>query len=223
MRVFYERRVELAPTIWEYFFRPERAVDFVPGQYVRLYLPNVSNDPRGASRVFTLTSLPSNELLSFVVKIPEPHTPYKDILIGLQPDVECKIDDAMGDLILPKNSATPLVYIAGGIGVASYASMLKQLLEAREERPIYFFYALRSRTEQIFRELVDSYPLQLKQIIIAPNRLTAQEIKDSTPSDALVYLSGSQRFVEGLRTDLEALGTPRSFIVFDYYDGYIDL
>ena len=82
---------------------------------------------------------------------------------------------------------------------------------------------MRSRTEYIFKQLLDSYPLQLKQIILAPNRLTAQEIKDSTPPDAQVYLSGSQRFVEGIRTDLEALGTLRSSIVFDYYDGYVDL
>lgn len=221
--MFFERREELVPTIWEYYFRPERLVDFVPGQYVSLHLPGVVDDARGPARVFTLTSLPSDELLSFVVKIPVPHTPYKDALITLVAGARAKIDDAMGDLILPKSPDVPLVYIAGGIGIASYASMLKQLLAVREERQIFLFYALRSRTEQIFRELTGHYPLQLKQMVFAPNRLMAQEIKDSTPGDALLYLSGSQRFVEGLRTDLEALGTPRSSIVFDYYDGYVEL
>jgi len=223
MKVFFERRVELAPSIWEYFFRPERPIDFVPGQYAGLSLPGVTGDPRGSRRVFTFTSLPSDELASFVLKIPEPHTQYKEILSHLSPGTECKIDDAMGDLILPKSPAQPLVYIAGGIGVASYASMFKQLLAAKEERPIYFFYAMRSRTEQIFRELCDAYPLQLKQLVYAPNRLTAQEIKDSTPPDSFLYLSGSQRFVESLKSELESLGTPRSSIVFDYYDGYVDL
>jgi ferredoxin-NADP reductase len=223
MQVFFERREQLAPTVWEYHFRSERPIDFVPGQYVGLTLPGVSGDSRGARRVFTLTSLPSDEMASFVVKIPQPHTPYKEVLINLPPGTECKIDDAMGDLILPKSPAQPLVYIAGGIGIASYVSMLKQLLATREERPIYFFYALRSRTEQIFRELVDSYPLQLKQVVFAPNRLSAQEIKDSTPPNSFLYISGSQRFVEGLKSDLEALGTPRSSIVFDYYDGYVEL
>jgi ferredoxin-NADP reductase len=223
MKVFFDRRVQLAPTVWEYYFRTERAVDFVPGQYVGLTLPGVSGDNRGSRRVFTLTSLPSDELASFVVKIPQPHTPYKETLVNLSAGTECKIDDAMGDLILPKIPDQPLVYIAGGIGIASYVSMLKELLSSKEERPIYFFYAVRSRTEQIFRELVDSYPLQLKQLVIAPNRLSAQEIKDSTPPNAFLYISGSQRFVEGLKSDLEVLGTPRSSIVFDYYDGYVEL
>ena len=223
MKVFFERREELAPGIWHYYFRPERSIQFVAGQYIDLHLSDVQCDPRGQSRTFTLTSLPEEKLFSFVVKIPTPHSPYKQALGELSPETEAKIDDAMGDLVLPKSSATPLVFIAGGIGVASYVSMLKQLLANREERPLFFFYALRSRRELIFRELIDAYPLQLKQIILEPHRLTAQEIKDTTPPDALMYLSGSQRFVEGLRTDLGTLGTSRDQIVFDYYDGYVDL
>lgn len=223
MKVFFERREELAPAIWQYYFKPERPVDFIPGQYTSLYLPTVTDDLRGSSRVFTLTSLPSDELISLVVKIVEPISPYKQHLQALQPGDEAKIDDTMGDLVLPKSLEIPLVYVAGGIGIASYAGMLGTLLAQKEERSIFFFYALRSRREQIFRELTDVYPLQLKQVVFAPNRLSAQEIQDSTPPNAQIYLSGSQKFVEGLRTDLTALGTPHEQIVFDYYDGYAEL
>jgi ferredoxin-NADP reductase len=223
MQVFFEKREELAPTIWQYYFRPERHIDFVAGQYVRIHLPDVRDDPRGPSRVMTLTSLPEDELMSFIVKIPEPHSAYKTSLMALEPGTECKIDDSMGDLILPKDVNQPLVYVAGGIGIASYASMLKELTKRREERLIFLFYALRDRREQILRELYEAYPLALKTIIVSPNRLAAKQIKDSTPPESFIYLSGSQRFVEGLRHELEQLGTLRSQIVFDYYDGYTEL
>lgn len=223
MNVVFERREALAPGIWQYYFRPERPVDFVPGQYTVFYLPSVLGDSRGPVRTFTLTSLPSDPLVSFVVKFIAPLSPYKQALQALEPGDTARIDDAMGDLVLPKSRDTPLVYIAGGIGMASYAGMLKQLLRQKEEREMYLFYALRSRTEQIFRDLADAYPLALKQTILAPNRLTAREVKDSTPPNALVYLSGSEKFVEGLRTDLIVLETPRETIVFDYYDGYAEL
>lgn len=223
MKVIFERREELAPGIWQYYFRPERPVDFIPGQYAALYLHDVMADPRGSSRVFSFTSLPSDELISFVLKHFELQTPYKHRLQSLQPGDAARLDDAMGDLVLPKSTATPLVFVAGGIGIASFVGMLKQLLAAREERSIFFFYALRSRREQIFRDLIDAYPLQLKQIVIAPNRLTAQEIKDSTPPDSLVYLSGGQGFVEALQAGLEELSTPREQIIFDYFDGYAEL
>ena len=223
MQVFFERREELAAGIWEYVFRPERPVDFVPGQYADLHLPNVADDPRGASRTFSFTSLPSDEKLHFITKHFGLQSPYKHRLQSLRPGDEAKISEAMGDLVLPKNTAQPLVYVAGGIGMASYAAMLRDLLARKEERPIFFFYELRARREQLYRDLTDAYPLQLKQITIAPNRLSAQEIKATTPPDSFIYLSGSQPFVENLLAGLEQLDTPRSSIVFDYYDGYSEL
>ena len=223
MKVFFERRDELVPGIWQFFFRPERPVDYVAGQYLTLNLPGVVNDPRGAGRVLTLTSLPTDELISFVVKYVEPHSPHKAALFALEADDPADITDAMGDLVLPKDPSTPLVFIAGGIGIASFVGMLQDLLSRKEERAVYLFYALRSRHEQIFRELTSAYPLQLMQTVFAPNHLQAQEVKDSTPPEALVYLSGSERFVEGLRRELLTLGSSHEQVVFDYFDGYTDL
>jgi ferredoxin-NADP reductase len=180
-------------------------------------------DPRGQSRTFSFTSLPSDPHVSFVVKFAIPISPYKQALQRLQPGDELRIDDSMGDLVLPKLASVPVVFVAGGIGIASFVSMVRQLLAAREERQVFLFYTLRGRQEYIFRDVFDSYPLSLKTVAIAPHRLTAQEIRDSVPPQSLVYLSGSQGFVEGLRTDLLALGTPSQQIAFDYFDGYVEL
>ncbi len=213
----------LAPGIWQYFFRSEEPLDFVPGQYASLHLPGVMHDPRGSARTFSLTSLPGTSCLSFVVKHFDLQTPYKHRLQALHPNEPARLDHAMGDLVLPKHAGTPLVFVAGGIGIASFISMFQKLIEQREERPIFLYYSLRSSREHIFRNITDSYPLQLKQVILAPNRLRAQEIKDTTPPNALIYLSGSQRFVEGIHADLTRLGTPHEHIIFDYFDGYTQL
>ena len=223
MKVFFEERTELVPGIWQYSFRPERPVDFIPGQYVDLRLPGVQGDPRGNARVLSMTSLPSDPSLTFLLKHFELQSPYKQVLQAMQPGDEASISDAMGDLVLPKSPDVPLVFVAGGIGIASFVSMIKALLSAREERQIFLFYGLRSQREQICRDVLEAYPLALKQIAIAPNRLNAAEIKDSTPPDALVYISGSEKFVEGLRRGLMELGTPHENIAFDYFDGYSEL
>lgn len=219
----FERREAIAPAIWQYWFHPERAVDFVPGQYVDLYLGKLPNDPRGGSRTFSITSLPSDPSITFVTKHFELQSAYKHTLQTMAEGDSAWISDAMGDLVLPKSPTTPLVFIAGGIGIASYASMLLDLLNRKEERPLFLFYYLRSRREQILRDLTDAYPLQLKEMILAPNRLSAQEILGTTPPNAFLYVSGSQGFVEGLLKELEALGVQRSRVVFDYYDGYAEL
>jgi len=223
MKVFFERREELALGIWQYYFKPERPVDFIPGQYADFHILPPLGDPRGQSRVFSFTSLPSDPLISCVLKILPGASPYKQTLQALQPGDKLRLDDPMGDLVLPKLPSIPLVFLAGGIGIASFASMLKDLIARQEERQIFLFYALRSRQEQIFHELTDSYPLALKQIVFSPNRLNAQEVMDATPPNSFIYLSGSQRFVEGLQSDLEALRVPRERIAFDYFDGYAEL
>ena len=223
MQVFFEQRRELALGIWEYTFRPEQPVDFVPGQYVDLFLYDMPPDPRGIKRTFTLTSLPAESSIRFISKHFDLQTPYKHALQALEPGAKAWISEAMGDLVLPKSKDMPLVYIAGGIGIASFASMFADLLQRREERSIFLFYSLRTQRERLYRELTDTYPLQLQQTVLSPNHVSAQEVRDTTPPDALIYLSGSQQFVEDLRTEFEMLGTPRSSIVFDYYDGYTEL
>ncbi len=223
MKVFFEQRAELAPGIWQYFFRPERPIDFVPGQYASLQLSEITGDPRGSSRVFSLTSLPGQPLVSFVLKHFTLQTPYKHRLQALQPGDSAQLADAMGDLVLPKNPNIPLVFVAGGIGIASFVSMLEHLLSVREERQVFLFYGLRTQREQIFREIISAYPLAFTGVAISPNHIMASEIIGSTPPDALLYLSGSQRFVEGLRSSLNTLGVEHARIAFDYFDGYTEL
>jgi len=217
MKVFFERRKELAPGIWQYYFRPERRVDFIPGQYADFHILQPLDDPRGQSRVFTLTSLPSDELLSFVVKFVRPLSPYKQALQTLQRGDELRMDEAMGDLVLPKMPSIPLVFIAGGIGAASFVGMT---LALTEPRVITMFYALRDEKEQIFTNVFA--PLN-PYLCVSPARLSAETITRNQAPDAQYYLSGSERFVEGLRRDLEALGVPHEQIVFDFFDGYIEL
>ena len=223
MKVVFERRLELVPTVWEYSFRPERRVDYIPGQYVDVHLHDVPNDPRGLSRTFTLTSLPSDELLSFVVKIPEPHTAYKQALTELRPGDEAKIDDAMGDLVLPKSPAVPLIFVAGGIGMASFTAMLKELERQHDKRTVHLFYSLRGPYDDAFNTQVDSFPFASKRRFFRPERLGANDIVSIADDDSLIYLSGSENFVQGLRDQLHVLGFSHSRIVFDFYDGYADL
>lgn len=219
----FERRQELTAGIWQHFFKPERPIQFQPGQYVELQLEGVYEDPRGSRRTFTLTSLPSDPLLSFVTKDQIQVSPYKNTLALLQTGDRASIGDPMGDLILPKDPSVPLVFIAGGIGVASYASMLKQLLMAKQQRPIQFYYSVHWKSERIFGELLDAYTFTKKKLIVSPERIDVDALLNHAPADCLWYISGGQRFVEDMQYGLEVHGISREYIVFDYYDGYAEL
>ncbi|MEO6761059.1 MAG: FAD-dependent oxidoreductase [Candidatus Saccharimonadales bacterium] len=220
MKISFVRREKLAPGIWQYWYKPERPVDFVPGQYADFHILTPLSDPRGQSRTFTLTSQPRESTVSFVVKLAKPLSLYKATLQTLKVGDKMRLDEAMGDLVLPKATNMPLVFAAGGIGIASYISSANYLKSNPEQRPIKLFYCLRNSDEQIFH---DCFTLFHTSVIIAPNRLTVKQLLADQTDQTLYYLSGSQKFVEGLQTGLEASSIPRERIVFDYYDGYADL
>ena len=224
MKVWFERREELAPSIWQYYFRPERPVRFAPGQYVHVQLRHLMDDPRGPSRTFTLTSLPEEELVSFVVKYIQPISTYKQALEWLEPGDEAKIDDPMGDVILPKSPRIPLVLVAGGIGIASFIGMIRQLTQKHEPRTIQLFYALRHKSESIFLDDIQAYPFPIKRSLhIAPDRLQPDQVAAAVKPETLVYISGSERFVEDMCASLELRGVTHEQIIFDFFDGYADL
>ena len=223
MQVFFDHRELLAPGIWQHYFRSERPVRFEPGQYVDLQLPLIGSDPRGATRTFTLTSLPKQPLLSFVTKDQPYRSLYKQVLAGLQPRTAATITDPMGDLVLPKDPATPVSFVAGGIGVSSFISMLHTLEYAQKPRQVQLYYAVRSSEEVIFADSIDSFAFEYHEVCIAPARLKPIQMVKKAPRGCIWYISGSQRFVETMRGSLLATGIDRQAIVFDYYDGYAEL
>lgn len=223
MLVTYESRKELSPGTWEYRFKPERPLDYISGQYVIFQILREFQDPRGSSRTFTLTSLPEDDSIAFAVQFPEPGSPYKHHLQHLEPGEKLRVTDAMGDVILPKDPATPLVFIAGGLGIASYVSILQSLLHKSENRTIDLFYGRRSIQDNPYDDLLDRVDFHSRTLKINPERVSTPEILASLNSGALVYISGSQKFTEGIRAELLNHGVAHERIVFDYYDGYVSL
>lgn len=223
MRVIFERREELAPGIWQHFFQPEQPVRFEPGQYVDLRLADVPDDPRGSGRTLTLTSLPDAPLISFVTKDQLIVSDYKQALGQLLPGAKATITDPMGDLVLPKDASIPLIFIAGGIGLCSFVSMLWLLQIRDERRQIQLYYSLSSAQESIFGGLLETFPFASKRVCVAPDRLSVAEMLAQAAAESLWYISGSQTFVETMQRDLETSGINRQSIIFDYYDGYVDL
>jgi len=64
-----------------------------------------------------------------------------------------KMDSAMGSFTLHKNSAKPAVFLAGGIGLTSFLSIIRQAGHDRAPHQLYLFYSNR-RPEDAFLDLL---------------------------------------------------------------------
>lgn len=227
MRASLERIEDIggAKTFW---FRPERRVRYVAGQFTELHLPHTADD-RGIRRWFTLSSSPTEELVSITTRFAPKSSTFKQELAQLKLGMMLDLADPMGDFVLPKDTSIPIVFAAGGLGITPVRSMIKWLLDTNEKRDIQLLYADSIPEKLLFESLFTAYPLNYQPIIKRPpagytgevGSLTADRILKALADDrALVYISGPELLVEKLYKELQAKGAPAERLVADYFPGY---
>lgn len=220
MQVTYIDRVERAPDVWEFFWSSAPGLEYVPGQYAHFRL---STQPLERARAFSLTSHPQDPDVRFITRLPQPASTYKTSLFALQPGDTAELDEPMGDCILPRNPTVPLVFVAQGIALASYLAMLAECRSRSLAHEITLLWARRSEVNRLENLIPGEITLLNRIDVQYPERLSVARILDHVQPASMLYLSGSQQFVESLGAQLEAAGIPRIRIIYDYYDGYTSL
>jgi ferredoxin-NADP reductase len=222
-----------AANIRTFFFRPERSVQYTAGQYTELTITQPHPDARGQKRWFTLSSSPTDELLTITTKHASEHgSSFKNALFKLQPGAELKMADPMGDFVLPKLIQTPLVFVAGGIGITPFHSILEWLATTKEVRPIRLLYAVRNEDEIIFQATFDKAGIKPTIVVNEPSaawggergRFDARLILglEKPDENTLVYLSGPETMVQTLAKDLHKSGLDKRQVVTDEFPNYPD-
>ncbi len=148
------RLENLTPTIRGIWLSVDGAgVDFQAGQYVNLDIPGLDQP-----RAFSIASPPSspNEI-ELNVRIVEggAGTGYLHETLALGDTL--RFTAPLGRFFVRRSAPEPVVFLAGGSGLSSPKSMILDLLESGDERPITLLYGARSREElyydDLFREL----------------------------------------------------------------------
>ena len=231
MRVILEHKEPINHNITTFWFRPPGRVDYTAGQFIEMTLPHKNPDERGIKHWFTLSSSPSEPLVSITTKyVDDRGSSFKRTLFSLKPGDEIQMSDPMGDFVLPKDKTIPLVFVAGGIGVTPFHSMVKWLIDTKETRDIQVILAAATPKDTVFKELFESYAI--KPIVViskAPpswkgetGQLTGQRILAliGGAHGKRLYISGPEPMVEALEKDIENLGVSKDQFVGDFFPGY---
>jgi ferredoxin-NADP reductase len=231
MRATFDHSHEEAANIRTFFFKPESPLRFTAGQFTELVVPHVEADDRGQKRWFTISSSPTDELVSITTKFAgEQSSSFKRALFALQPGAEVTLAEAMGDFVLPKFTQTPLVFVAGGIGITPVHSILEWLATTTEQRPIQLLYGVRNEDEIIFQDTFDKAGVHATIVVGEPSaawggergRISAELITslEDLDNDSLIYVSGPEVMVQDLKRDLRQAGIKPSQIVVDEFPNY---
>lgn len=230
MRAIFDHSEPEAENIETFWFRTEKPMEYTAGQYTELYLPHENADDRGEKRWFTLSSAPGSELVSITTKFADPSSTFKTALRTLQPGAEVDLASAMGDFVLPKDETRPLIFVAGGMGLTPYHSIVSWLNDQGEKRNIKFLYAVRNESEIIFQDTFDAAEIVPTIVISEPSnawtgktgRIDAEMILGlEQPADnALIYVSGPEPMTEALEAQLKEHGLSEDQLVLDFFPNY---
>ncbi len=227
-------KIKLGPDIYEFVFTLPRAVRFRAGQYMEWTLGHEPRDSRGNRRYFTLASSPTERELRIGVKFYDPPSTFKNRMLNMQPGDEVLASQIAGDFTLPKDSKEKLVFIAGGIGVTPFRSMVKYMMDKNERRPAVLLYAAKDAEQFAYKDLFDAAEEQigLKPVYVAANappswrglqgNITPEMIRAEVPDfrERTFYISGPHAMVTSFEDVLERLGVSKARIKTDFFPGY---
>jgi glycine betaine catabolism B len=222
--------------VYDFIFQNDRLFNFRPGQYMEWTLAHARTDSRGNRRYFTLASSPTERNTLLGVKFYANPSSYKNHLKNMRLGDTIIASQLAGDFTLPKDPGKKLVFVAGGIGVTPFRSMLKYLLDNNEQRDIALLYSNRTIDEVVYTDVLDQaqdkfgiktvYTLTDQKQIPAQWQgyrghfnadIIAKEIPDFR--ERAFYISGSGVFVRAFKDVLLGMGISRNKIVTDFFPG----
>lgn len=219
-------------TIKTFLFEPERPVHFLPGQFTELHLPHPGADERGDRHWFTVSTSPTEPLIGLTTKFADSlSSSYKKQLLHLKPGATVHLADPMGDFTLPKSVDTPLVFVAGGMGITPVRSIAKFLVDTGQKRSIHLLYCARTQADLVFTDIFEAAGFATTLFVTQPQTdwdgetgiLTADRILEvSGPLEArtLFFLSGPEPLVEDLQKGLVIKGIASDHVATDFFPGY---
>lgn len=231
MNVIFDHTEIVAKNIQRFWFKPPQKLDYTAGQYIELYLPHPNPDERGIRHWFTLSSSPTEDNIFITTKFaPERSSTFKQTLKALKPGTKVEMVEPEGDFVLPDDPKRPLVFVAGGIGITPFRSMVKYLSDTKAKRDIHLIYALNDIDQAVYLDLFKSYGLKLTLVVKEPpanwdgesGGLDADRILSliGELDNKLIYISGPEPMVETFNDDLQAKGVPEVQLKTDYFPNY---
>jgi len=228
-------RIEQAATgVFDFVFRPDRALRFAAGQYLEWTLPLASSDSRGNRRYFTIASAPTDDTLRLGVKFAPDGSAFKRSLAQLQPGDRIVASQLAGSFTLPRSRRRKLAFIAGGIGITPFRSMLEELLDRGEARPITVLYGSNSIDELAYADVLKRAREELgihsyyavhdgsgAAADMTVGFVDADLIRTRIPDyrERTFYVSGPQAMVSALRHTLREMGVSPWRIRTDFFPG----
>ena len=210
-------------------------VDFSPGQYFFVTLPSIGDeDQKGLRRHITVVNSPNEKgVLGFATRMRD--SAFKRTLRELPVGSDVEVEPPKGKFSLPEDTSRPLVFVAGGIGITVFRSMLRYIREERLPYRVTLIYSNRDKESTAFldelHELEQTLP-DFRLILTMTEdpawegetrKVDGEFVKDHLDDDLNLYtflVAGPPTMAEGVEAALQKAGVRAQNIIAERYSGY---
>src|SRR5262245_16965429 len=157
----YETTLASSETVAEgtmaFHFAKPAGFAFKPGQSMNVSLIDPpETDAKGNNRTFSIVSAPHESELVISTRMRD--TAYKRVLNAMPAGGRVGLRGPAGLFTLDPADSRPAVFLAGGIGITPFVSILREAAHTRLARDLWMFYSNRRPEDAAFLEELAALP-----------------------------------------------------------------
>jgi len=210
-------------------------VEFKPGQYFYVTLPDVGHqDDKGLRRHITVVTSPNEKgVLGLATRMRD--SAFKRSLDELPVGAAVEVEQPEGDFALPDETSRPLVFIAGGIGITVFRSMLRYIRKEQLPYRVTLIYSNRDRESTAFLDELRQLEQQLTDFRLVltmtqddgwdgeSHKVDAEFLRDHLGADLdehTFLVAGPPAMAEAIEATLAEAGVSEENVKAEHYSGY---
>jgi NAD(P)H-flavin reductase len=230
-----EKREVAKGTLFVTFDLLGEEVDFTAGQYfwVTLLDPPYDDDKGPRRHISVVTSPNERGVLGLCTRSRD--TAFKRSLAELPVGTDVDVEQPKGSFLLPTETDRPFVFVAGGIGITVFRSMLLYITEEGLPHRVTLVYSNRDRESTAFLDELQELAERNENVsLVLPmtdddgwdgerRRIDAAMLRDVLDGDLNDYrylVAGPPAMTQAVVEKLKDAGIPDEQVSADSFSGY---
>ena len=234
MRATVAEKREVAKGTLLVLFAVESYPAYRPGHYFWVELPDRGHqDEKGLRRHISLVTSPTDTgVVGLATRLRD--TAFKRTLAELEVGDEVEVEEPKGSFLLPEDASPEYVFVAGGIGITVFRSMLRYIADEGLPFRITLVYSNRDRESAAFLdELVElEEKIEGLRVVLTmtedagweaeSRRIDAAMLRDHVGEleDKQFLVAGPPTMTDAVVEALLAAGVPEDRVLADKFSGY---
>ena len=205
-----------------------------PGAYFWVELPDRGHeDDKGLRRHISLVTSPTDVgVVGLATRLRD--TAFKRTLAELQVGDEVEVEEPKGSFLLSEETSAEYVFVAGGIGITVFRSMLRYIAAEQLPYRVTLVYSNRDRESAAFLDELENLEERIDGLRVVltmteqagwegeSRRIDAAMLRDHVGEldDKQFLVAGPPAMTEAVVEALHAAGVPEVRVLADKFSGY---